>query len=952
MERIFLGWQQSLGESAAQWLWQRRELLTEACIVVPTAQAGRRLRERLTRLADNEQSAILGLQVVTPAAFYEKTATSALSDFSVDSPIATSECELLAWMQVLETIADWTPYRALFPLDPGANESPGWSYGLAKSLDDLQRELQEGSMDGTRAAELLREHPTAEIWQALQQLRFQQEQQLQRWQRCSRYRAMLEQPSRLIALRRQLIVIGVTDASPWLIQCWEFIQSLVGGSCQLLIAAPPELETAFDMAGRPTAWWTQQELPLPGSRSFRSSEANPQDIDGSVTLCLNSADQANAAVRCAATAATPSDQIALITLDSSLSSTLANTFTRAGWITHDPQQPWLAIAHPQWLQLWRRWLQHPSLTLLCEMLPLTHSQALCADAHRYAIAKTLSQLRQEHLYDDLTDFEHFAEQHRTGSIRARHLNEVELERTLAFLRHCHSLRQRWLSGADLVSLLTPFISIWQDQGLLQQDHCETSLALAQQLDELRQLQQLGGIDFWLKFFIDRLPQTHRDLTLDAVLDVQGWIELSFDSAQHVILCGANETLLPARNKPHPWLGDNTREQLGLTTDALRHARDAYLFRSLCESRRHSGRIDLLFAKHDTSGTALLPSRLLLQCSKTDLPRRVEQLFCDSNAPSLDLAWHADWQWKPRAAAPPLNLSITSLKTYLTCPMEFYLKHCLHMNRSDNQRRELDAASFGTTLHSVLEQWATDDEARHLTKTEPLQQWLRETLHRTFALLHGTNLSIALRLQLRSMEQRLHHFAIKQVQERLNGWQVIDCEKKISIALDFAEMSLKGKIDRIDQNTHTGAIRLWDYKTSHRADKSVEPSHLRGFKVDSPRPAHLCDPRAEFTNEKNITKLWHNLQLPLYAYWQAQENPQAHIEVGYISLGSKVDEIQLTTWKNFTAAHSDSAFQCAQMIAARVHAGDFAPADRSIRYAPAAHLAAGASLREMIVLPPF
>lgn len=933
MERFFLGWQCNLSETAAQWLWQRRHILPNACIVVPTAQAGRRLRENLARIAAAEQGAVLGLHIVTPAAFYQPPAAKDGME------CATQECELLAWMEVLENLEDWTPYRVLFPLDPGQDEAPGWSYGLATTLHELQRELQEGALDCDQAVLRLRDEPIAENWHALAQLSARQQHQLQNWQRRSHYRALLEKTPDLPAQRRELIIVGITDATEWLIQCWRAVDS-----CRVLIAAPEEMAEHFDAAGRPDAAWTSQVLPYPGETDELKSS-----VSGSVELHASTADLAQAALHCAAAARTPSDQLALITVDPSLSATLAQTFTAAGWITHDPQQPQWVISHLQWLKLWLRWLQRPELALLCEMLPLPHSQALDATTDRYAVLTTISQLRHEHLFQDRSDVENFAQRMQTSSTPNRQIAPDQLQTTLTFLRRCEDLRHQWLSPATLEEKLTPFFSLWQEQGLLPEEQRGACLDLAQQLDTLRAHHSQTSIDFWLRFFVNRVPQPPSDITVDAVLDVQGWIELSFDRASHVILCAAHENMLPARHSPHPWLSESTRQRLGLATDSQRHARDAYLFHYLCESRRGNGRVDVLLAKQDASGTALLPSRLLLQCPPAQLPRRVEQLFREIDTPPLNLAWQADWHWTPRSVPVPRKLSITSLKSYLTCPMEFYLQHCLHMNRQDNQCNELGNAAFGSALHTVLELWGKDEQARNLTSATTLQEWFSACLHDTFDHLYGKKLNIALRLQQRFMEQRLHLFAITQAKAHQDGWRILASEEAIHLPLDVSDLMLTGKIDRIDQHVESGVIRLWDYKSSQKAVKRIEDAHLRSITPSNPHPAHLQDPRAVFPTDK-ATKLWKNLQLPLYAFAYAQQHPEAQIEVGYINLSSDNDAVTMPTWEHFTTAHHHAAFACAQLIAEKVLAGDFTPADVKQRHAPMNQLEAGSSYHIMFASP--
>ena len=64
-QRVFLGWNRPFLPLAIDWLWERRAELPKMLVVVPTAQAGRRLREALA-----ERGACLAPRVVTPEEFF------------------------------------------------------------------------------------------------------------------------------------------------------------------------------------------------------------------------------------------------------------------------------------------------------------------------------------------------------------------------------------------------------------------------------------------------------------------------------------------------------------------------------------------------------------------------------------------------------------------------------------------------------------------------------------------------------------------------------------------------------------------------------------------------------------------------------------------------------------------------------------------------------------------
>ena len=52
-----------------------------------------------------------------------------------------------------------------------------------------------------------------------------------------------------------------------------------------------------------------------------------------------------------------------------------------------------------------------------------------------------------------------------------------------------------------------------------------------------------------------------------VIDVQGWLELFYEPGKHLVLCGMNEGMVPARNAGDPWLGEAAGKQLGLIVNA-------------------------------------------------------------------------------------------------------------------------------------------------------------------------------------------------------------------------------------------------------------------------------------------------------------------------------------------------------------------------------------------------
>jgi len=112
IKRHFPGWDGPIVEKACGWLLERKTGrrapvdLHDTLIVVPTLQAGRRLREVLALCCHERQSVLLSAAIVTPQHFF----ACAQSDIKVANPALT----MTVWTHVLKTV-DLTKFSVFFP---------------------------------------------------------------------------------------------------------------------------------------------------------------------------------------------------------------------------------------------------------------------------------------------------------------------------------------------------------------------------------------------------------------------------------------------------------------------------------------------------------------------------------------------------------------------------------------------------------------------------------------------------------------------------------------------------------------------------------------------------------------------------------------------------------------------------------------------------------------------
>jgi ATP-dependent helicase/nuclease subunit B len=401
------------------------------------------------------------------------------------------------------------------------------------------------------------------------------------------------------------------------------------------------------------------------------------------------------------------------------------------------------------------------------------------------------------------------------------------------------------------------------------------------------------------------------------LELEGWLELPWEDAPHLVVAGLNDGLVPEAVVGDAFLPESLRERLGLKTNAARLARDAYLLQALAASRQAAGRLDLLYAKTSAAGDPLQPSRLLLRCAGAELPARIPFLFRPAEAARPNPAWRRAWRLAPRRVPPPARVAVTGLRAWLACPFRFYLQHVRRMESVDPAKNELDARDFGTLCHAALEAMARAPALRGCTDEKLLRDFLLGELERGARERFGDRPALPLVVQLESARQRLARAAAVQAREYAEGWVIERVEWPF--ALDVGGLEVRGKIDRVDRHEATGAWRVLDYKTSDTASPP-QKSHLR--------PRRAGDeglPGWRGVTVGGREYVWTDLQLPLYLRALGREpGGAASLIGGYFNLPKAAGETALAPWPELAGELLAAAGACADGVAAAIRAGEFWP----------------------------
>lgn len=895
--------------------------LSPVLAIVPTRQAGRRLREALAGFAAEKGQAAFPPMVLSPEAVISLG----------QPPDAASRLEsLLAWAHVFRTLP-LADFRSVFPIDPPAR-SFTWALRLAQEFSRLQITLAEtglrlGDVVGKAGAAL----PEKDRWHQLGKLEQLQAAQLATLGRRDPHAARSEtggQTPLPLGIER-VVILGTPDPLPLALATVRAWSERV--PVDIVVWAPSREEAAFDEWGRPQARvWTTRILDLP-------------EFETRVHLASDPAAQAARMADLAKGYDQPEAVLALGLADPEITPCLETELTRAGRIAFNPEgRPRRQDGLFALLAALAEWAKEPSfeaaegLARCPEWLAYRQAQ----EGPTFSAAPFLAgldELRARHLPTTLED----VREHATRMTGYPSLS--------AGLEALVGMRTRLTQGEFAASTSAALAEIFSARRLEStreadarfEDEAVAWTAVLQECAAVAAyFPDLTRAEWWdvaLRLYGD---SARTDEKPAGALELQGWLELLWEDAPHLAVAGLNDGYVPEAIVGDAFVPESLRRTLGLKTNEARFARDVYILQALAASRKgpsgcpsgeppdsqsavtcSAGRLDLFFGRTSAEGEPLRPSRLLFRCADEALPARVTSLFHAPAMADANPSWRRAWQLTPPRVAAPPRVGVTALRTYLLCPFRFYLRHALKMESVDPAKNELDAGDFGTLCHAALEYLSRDPGLRESADPDVIRKALLLRLEQEVRARYGEVLALPLVIQLESARQRLSKAAEVQAQERAAGWLMVEVEKKFE--LEMAGLTVRGKIDRIDRHPTTGVIRVLDYKTSDTAVAPVD-SHLRSLRLQEDVPAWA---KLEGASR---TRVWQDLQLPLYRRALAREYGDVSIDCGYFNLPKAASETGIVVWDGYTRELDESAQRCAEGVCAAIRAEKFWPPNETLR----------------------
>lgn len=324
------------------------------------------------------------------------------------------------------------------------------------------------------------------------------------------------------------------------------------------------------------------------------------------------------------------------------------------------------------------------------------------------------------------------------------------------------------------------------------------------------------------------------------LQIMGMLETRTLDFENVILLSASEGFLPAGSRAHSFIPFEIKREYGIPVTGDKDSIFAYHFYRLLQRAKN---IHILYNTEPGDLGGGEKSRFIRQL-QSELPRKnpsakITELLM-TLPPSTKVADDSIVVEKNEPIMQRLlqmaekGFSPSALNTYKNCKLQFYFQNVEKLRENEEVEETLEADTFGTLIHAVLEELYKPLEGKEITSADikAMQPRVAELTQKAFANVYkseetaaGKNLislKIAQRYVERFLQQELDFVGTRHTVSLIKTEQkLVGTHHGVSLPDGMSlpnGVSLRGTADRIDMVN--GIIRVIDYKTGKAAAKEI------------------------------------------------------------------------------------------------------------------------------------
>lgn len=320
------------------------------------------------------------------------------------------------------------------------------------------------------------------------------------------------------------------------------------------------------------------------------------------------------------------------------------------------------------------------------------------------------------------------------------------------------------------------------------------------------------------------------------LQIMGVLETRALDFDNIIMLSMNERIFPKKHYSGSFIPDALRKGYGMATADFQESIFAYYFYRLISRAKNVKLIyDARSVGTKTGEMSRYLTQLLYLFGDTDKVHSSLKVFnplenvnqsieIDKNNPEI----LAKLEKFKSSSKDKRYISASALNTYISCPLEFYLRYVEGFSDDKDLNEFMDAGTYGTIVHDVLEEIYTEIASLNggIIPGHELEQILKSTdisidkrivrhINKAYFKFDDNRKDTPLEGETLIMGKVMKESitAVLKADLKYAPLTLVEAERSIPIDLKVADdlsVNFKLKIDRIDISN--GQMRIIDYKT--------------------------------------------------------------------------------------------------------------------------------------------